>query len=175
MAFAASLDSVTTFDAIFLPSLGSETRMPSLVPLFAPVHTSGLPISRDAPYACGRTPHPEIHMDYIATIPDEQVWGFHCIEALEGMVVEQFKFRTPYILFYPLLSRDGMPFPKNRCIQAMQGERFDKARAWKGDIIVAKYSDIEYSKMIDASMADFPIIKNYLSTHCPPLHGRSVN
>lgn len=84
------------------------------------------------------------------------------IEALDGMLQ---KLTRPYIIFYPAVSRDGMPFPVNKAIREMQGYNFAEAGAWKGDLVVAKYKDTEYSTMIDASIADFPIIKNYLSTH----------
>ena len=87
------------------------------------------------------------------------------IEALDGMIK---KFSTPYILFYPVISRDGMPFPVNKCIREIQGQTYEEARAWRGNLVVAKYRDADYSAMIDASMADFPIIKNYLSTHLAP-------
>ncbi|OSC96194.1 hypothetical protein PYCCODRAFT_1341927, partial [Trametes coccinea BRFM310] len=156
-----------TFDAIFIPAYCNEARIPTIVPLFAPKNV--LPSTHtEAPYICGRMPHPEQYMDYVATASGEQVWGFQCIEALAGMVIEKHKFSRPYILFYPLVPRDGMPFPINGCIQDMQGKRFDETKAWAGDIIIAKYSDSEYSEMSDASMADFPIVKNYLSTHRPP-------
>lgn len=79
------------------------------------------------------------------------------------------KFATPYIVFYPVVSRDGMPFPVNKCIREIEGDRFVEANAWRGNLVVAKYKDTKYSTMIDASMADFPIIKNYLSTHLAPL------
>ncbi len=78
------------------------------------------------------------------------------------------KFPTPYIVFYPVFSRDGMPFPVNKCIREIQNQMYDETRAWRGNLVVAKYRDADYSVMIDASMADFPIIKNYLSTHPAP-------
>ena len=87
------------------------------------------------------------------------------VEALDGMVK---KFPTPYIIFYPFVSRDGMPFPVNKCIREIQGHVFDESRPWCGNLVVAKYRDTDYSAMTDASMADFPIIKNYLSTHLAP-------
>ena len=87
------------------------------------------------------------------------------VEALDGMLK---KFPTPYIVYYPAVSRDGMPFPVNKCIREIQGPLYDDARAWRGNLVVAKYRDTEYSAMTDASMADFPIIKNYLSTHPGP-------
>jgi hypothetical protein len=80
------------------------------------------------------------------------------------------KFANPYIVFYPTVSRDGRPFPVNRCIREIQGKLFREELAWRGDIIIAKYRDDPWTSMIDASMADFPILKNYLLTHGAPLH-----
>jgi hypothetical protein len=89
------------------------------------------------------------------------------VEALDGM---NRKFANPYIIFYPTVSRDGIPFPVNKCIRAIQGTAFQEQVAWRGNIVVAKYRDSPFSSMIDASMADFPILKNYLLTHgSPPL------
>lgn len=84
------------------------------------------------------------------------------MEALIGM---NKKFSTPYIIFYPTVSRDGMPFPINKCVREIQETNFNEAAAWRGNILVAKYRDQDYSAMMDASMADFPIVKNYLATH----------
>ena len=84
------------------------------------------------------------------------------VEALDGMITT---FLHPYIIFYPVVSRDGMPFPVNRGVREIQSGQFDEARAWRGNLVVAKYRDAKYSAMIDASIADFPIIKNYLYTH----------
>jgi hypothetical protein len=78
------------------------------------------------------------------------------------------KFANPYIIFYPIVSRDGMPFPVNKSIREMQGRSFLEEIAWRGDIIAAKYCESPFSSMIDASMADFPILKNYMLTHGPP-------
>jgi hypothetical protein len=79
------------------------------------------------------------------------------------------KFASPYIIFYPVVSRDGMPFPINKTIQSIQGRGYREDSAWRGNIVVAKYRDNDpFNAMIDASMADFPILKNYLLTHgCP--------
>ncbi|KAI9061806.1 hypothetical protein FKP32DRAFT_1531461, partial [Trametes sanguinea] len=156
------------FDAIFIPAHTHDARIPTIVPLYAPESTCTPSTHTVAPHLSGRMPHPEQYMDYVANMSGAQVWGFQCIEALDGMITEKHRFSKPYILFYPLISRDGMPFPVNSCIRAMQGKTFDKQNAWEGDIIIAKYSDLQYSEMIDASMADFPIIKNYLLTHRPP-------
>ncbi|KAI0662942.1 hypothetical protein C8Q70DRAFT_481189 [Cubamyces menziesii] len=151
---------MTTFDAIVFPA---DDRPPHVVPLMTSAH--GVPSGQAEPYRCGRVPHPEVYMDYIADQLGSQAWRYHLIEALDGMLK---KFPTPYIVFYPVVSRDGMPFPVNKCIREIQSDRFDEARAWRGNLVVAKYKDVNYSGMMDASMADFPIIKNYLSTHLAP-------
>ncbi|KAK7060141.1 hypothetical protein VNI00_000905 [Paramarasmius palmivorus] len=112
-----------------------------------------------------RMPHPEVHMDYIAEGLGPRAWKYQLVEALDGM---NRKFANPYIIFYPVVSRDGMPFPVNKAIRDIQGRAFREDLAWRGNIIVAKYRDNPFSSMIDASMADFPILKNYLMTHgCP--------
>ncbi|KAH9894053.1 hypothetical protein C8Q73DRAFT_646176 [Cubamyces lactineus] len=152
---------MTTFDAIVLPADG---RPPHLVPLMISVH--GIPPGEAEPYRCRRVPHPEVYMEYIAKTPGLQTWRYDLIEALDGMLN---KFPFPYIAFYPILSSDGMPFPVNKCIREFKGERYDQASAWRGSIVIAKYKDIHYSGMMDFSMADFPIIKNYFITHPAPL------
>lgn len=87
------------------------------------------------------------------------------VEALDCM---NRKFACPYIIFYPVVSRDGMPFPINRAIRDIQGRRFNEDNAWRGNVLVAKYHDNPFSSLMDASMADFPILKNYLLSHgCP--------
>ena len=78
------------------------------------------------------------------------------------------KFANPYIIFYPTVSRDGMHFPINKALRDIQGRAFKEEYAWRGNIIVAKYCDSPFTSMTDASMADFPILKNYFLTHgCP--------
>lgn len=85
------------------------------------------------------------------------------IETLDGMSE---KFSMPWVLFYPVISRDGMPFPENAFARAVQGPQFfEETRAWRGNLVVVKYRDLQYSAMINASMADFPLIKNWLQTH----------
>lgn len=143
------------FDALLFPSDG---RPPHLVALM----TS--PASGPDPHcasACRtRMPHPEIHMDYIADI-GYRAWRYHVslqnryvvkstecstwfqiVEALDGM---NKKFSNPYIIFYPTVSRDGMPFPVNTCIREIQGKRFTEAAAWKGNIVIAKYCESPFS------------------------------
>jgi hypothetical protein len=87
------------------------------------------------------------------------------VEALDGM---NKKFANPYVIFYPTISRDGMLFPINKSIREIQGRMSKEDAAWRGNIVIAKYSENPFSSMIDASMADFPILKNYLLTHGAP-------
>ena len=75
------------------------------------------------------------------------------------------KFANPYVIFYPVLSRDGMPFPINKCLKEIQGPNYRENLAWRGNIIIAKYCDEQLSALMDATMADFPLLKNYLSNH----------
>lgn len=61
-----------------------------------------------------------------------------------------------------------MPFPINKSIREIQGQAYKEEYAWRGNIVIAKYCDNPFSSMIDTSMADFPILKNYLLTHRAP-------
>lgn len=78
------------------------------------------------------------------------------------------KFANPYIIYYPVLSRDGMPFPINKCVKEIQGSQYREGFAWRGNLIIAKFRDEQASNPMDANMADFPILKNYLATHSSP-------
>ena len=75
------------------------------------------------------------------------------------------KFANPYVIFYPVLSRDGMPFPINKCLKEIQGPNYREHLAWRGNLVIAKYRDEQLSALMDATMADFPLLKNYLSNH----------
>ena len=79
------------------------------------------------------------------------------------------KFVNPYVLFYPVLSRDGMPFPINKCLKEIQGPNYREHLAWRGNIVIAKYGDQLLSTLVDATMTDFPLLKNYLSTYYSPI------
>jgi hypothetical protein len=79
------------------------------------------------------------------------------------------KFIYPYVVFYPVLSRDGMPFPINKCLKEIQGPNYRENLAWRGNLVIAKYRDEQLSTLMDATMADFPLLKNYLSTHFSPV------
>jgi hypothetical protein len=85
------------------------------------------------------------------------------------------KFPTPYVIFYPVLSRDGMPFPVNKCLKEIQGPNFRELLAWRGNLIIVKCRDEQLSAFMDTSMADFPILKNYLFKHYPPIVSATVS
>ena len=87
------------------------------------------------------------------------------------------KFANPYIIYYPVVSRDGMPFPVNRTVRDIQeevnkGRRGREDHLWRGNLVAAKFADNHFTQMTDASMADFPILKNYLATHASPISVR---
>ncbi|KAG5727744.1 hypothetical protein E4T56_gene20791 [Termitomyces sp. T112] len=154
------MDPTYTYDAILFPSDG---RQPSLVrlmtsPMMTPHHSTFTTVS-------SRIPHPEVYMDYIAEGLGPRAWKYHLVEALDGM---NRKFTNPYIIFYPIVSRDGMPFPVNKSIREIQARAFKEEAAWRGNIIIAKYRDNPFSSMMDTSMADFAILRNYLMTHGAP-------
>ncbi|KAL0949808.1 hypothetical protein HGRIS_009843 [Hohenbuehelia grisea] len=121
----------------------------------------------------GVIPHPEQYMDWVPDNLGARVWMYLRVESLEGM---NLKFAKPYIIFYPVLSKDGQAFPVNKNVQEMKGTASRHEGAWRGNLIIAKY-DISkgptgptpFPSMINASMADFPLIKNYLITHAPPM------
>ncbi|KAI0373834.1 hypothetical protein BV20DRAFT_1033712 [Pilatotrama ljubarskyi] len=144
----------------------SGHRRPHIVSLLAMVSQPARDFSTsEAPYRCGLVPYPGLHMDYIKEQEGLRAWGFHLVDALNEMTQ---KFAQPYIIFYPVVSRDGMVFPVNACVRQLQSGLFDPTRAWRGNLVVAKYYDTNYSAMVDASMADYALIKNYLSTTLAP-------
>ena len=91
------------------------------------------------------------------------------------------KFANPYIIYYPVVSRDGMPFPVNRTVRDIQEElnkgnrRLHEDQLWRGNLVAAKFADNHFVQMMDASMADFPILKNFLATHPSPIRVPSSN
>jgi len=156
------MDTLVSFEAILFPSDG---RPPHLVSLATSPVAITDPFSAQVTHST-RMPHPEVYMDYIAEGLGSRAWQYHLVEALDGMTK---KFANPYIIFYPVVSRDGMPFPINKCIKEIQARAFKEETGWRGNIVVAKYAESTFTNLMDASMADFPIIKNYLMTHDSPL------
>lgn len=78
------------------------------------------------------------------------------------------KFVHPYVLLYPTISRDGMPFTINKFLREIQGQSFREAIVWRGNIMIAKYRESPFSSMVNGSIADFPILRNYFMTHGAP-------
>ncbi|KAI0054752.1 hypothetical protein BV25DRAFT_1789715, partial [Artomyces pyxidatus] len=156
------MNHITFADVLVVPTGG---RWPSIQRL------SVTPVAFTDPYGLqtisdttASVPHPEVFMEHIAK-DTPQAWGSQIIPALDGMNKE---FTQPYILYYPSLSQDGMPFPINNTLAEIQGKKFDKERAWRGNLVIAKYTDKTYTRLTHMSIADYPVLKNYLSTHYPP-------
>ncbi|KAH9914573.1 uncharacterized protein B0H18DRAFT_1125451 [Fomitopsis serialis] len=149
------------FKAIIIPAGNRPPRLVDLKasPLATPAHHP------PGPFRCGLIPHPELYYDRIAYGLGPRSWQFEPVESLEGM---SRRFATPYIVFYPTVSSDGLPFPINKCAREIQGDRFEAANAWRGDLIIAKYIGQDYAQMTHASMSDFPIVKNWLSKKLAP-------
>jgi len=153
------MDQMLSVDAILFPSDG---RAPHLVKLVTTPMPGPDPLSLGRQQA--RMPHPEVHMDFIAEV-GSAAWKYQLVEALDYM---NKNFTNPYVIFYPTVSRDGMPFAINKAIREIQGRGFTESAAWRGNIVVAKYRESPFSSLISLSMADFAIMKNYLMTHGAP-------
>ncbi|KAF8211557.1 hypothetical protein K438DRAFT_1568554 [Mycena galopus ATCC 62051] len=155
------MDQLVPFQAIFFPTDG---RPPSVVQLMT---SHGLSPTHYGSNPGPRMPHPEAHMDFIAEpsgLGGAKPWKYFIIDSLDGM---NKKFSHPYIVYYPTVSRDGMPFPINKSIRDIQGPDFNEKYAWRGNIIIGKFRDHNnqpFASMMDASMADFPILKNFIRT-----------
>ncbi|GJE91678.1 hypothetical protein PsYK624_078280 [Phanerochaete sordida] len=156
---AQAMENVVSYHALLLPH---DDRLPHLVTLAtSPLNVTGVPTIAE-PFRCGKTPHPEIFMEFLADGAGIS-WAYRVIDRLCGM---NQGFAKPYILYYGAVSRDGMSFPVNRYCHGLQGaDFFQRDRAWRGNLVIVKYADPEYSAMMNISIADFPIVKNYLQTH----------
>lgn len=160
------MDLMHSYDAILFPADGRPPHVVSLMTSPASFSNPHTPAQTNA----ARVPHPEVHMEYIAEDPNMRAWHYQTVEALDMM---NKKFANPYIVYYPVVSRDGMPFPVNRTVRDIQeevnkGRRVREDQLWRGNLVAAKFADNDFSQMTDASMADFPILKNYLATHVSP-------
>ncbi|TDL29799.1 hypothetical protein BD410DRAFT_834050 [Rickenella mellea] len=158
------MDDLVTYDALLFPADG---RQPHLVELMTSPVTQTNPQTGQL-VLVSVMPHPEVHMDGIAEGQDAGVpWRYQIIESLDGMTRS---FANPYILFYPVRPRPGTFFPLNKAIREIQGIHSEQP-AWKGNIVIAKYrggADDPFMALLDATMADFPILKNFLSMSTPP-------
>ncbi|KAJ7047777.1 hypothetical protein C8F04DRAFT_21760 [Mycena alexandri] len=148
------MDQLIPFQAIFFPTDG---RPPSVVQLMTSPTQYG-------PHGGPRMPHPEAHMDFIAEATGlGKPWKYFIVDSLDGMSK---KFAHPYIVYYPTVSRDGMPFPINKSIKDIQGADYNEKYAWRGNIIIGKFRDHDrpFESLMDASIADFAILKNFIRT-----------
>ncbi|KAI0062077.1 hypothetical protein BV25DRAFT_1838594 [Artomyces pyxidatus] len=154
------MDEFTSYDALLLRSDGRTPSIVSLLTVSATTDSIYSPISaRDY----GRIPFPEVHMQYIAQdLP--RAWHSQIAPRLRGMSAD---FASPYIIFYPIVSEDGMPFPVNRTTRHIQGMKFNIEQAWRGNLVVAKFTDFRMNTLTNMSIADYPVVRNYLSSNGP--------
>ncbi|KAF7789317.1 hypothetical protein EIP86_000261 [Pleurotus ostreatoroseus] len=153
------MDSVTAVQALVVPA--DPTRKPHLSLLHTtPLRAQGQSAAEAEVYKAGRVPHPEILMEYAQHDLGPGCWRYQLLEALDGM---KKKFDCPYIIFFPVVSRDNLPFPINQFAQKQLGYRFQEPRAWRGNLVIVKYANPDYTQMMNISMADFPLVKNYLT------------
>ena len=78
------------------------------------------------------------------------------------------KLDERFIVFYAVVSVNGEEFDVNEWIKEIQEGRYREDVAWRGDIVIAKYCDNPFTTIIDMSIADYPLIKNFLRTHGQP-------
>lgn len=95
------------------------------------------------------------------------------MQLIEGICGMRKKFANCYILFYTKIPRSGSLFPVNRLVQDIKrGDRSPSAGLWRGDLVVAKFhGDNPFTSFVNAGMADYAIIKLWLSeSHSPPVY-----
>ncbi|KAF8204832.1 hypothetical protein BJ912DRAFT_1052157 [Pholiota molesta] len=160
-AYASMEPEFITFEAIVFPSDGRPTHCVSLMTSPGKGRDPCYPASK-LPF---RMPHPEIYMDYVPEELGVKAWKYQLVHNLDGMSKN---FANPYVIFYPVVSRDGLPFPINKTLRDIQGHAYRPEYAWRGNIVVGKYRESPFSSLMDASMADFPLIKNWFSNHGSP-------
>ncbi|KAG2067681.1 hypothetical protein BDR04DRAFT_838101 [Suillus decipiens] len=155
------MDQLVSFEALLFPSDGCKSHMVALmsIPMLVP--------DPHAPYSAlpAWMSYSEVYMDYITKGLGPQAWHYHLVEALDCM---KKKFANPYVIFYLTVSRDGMSFPINKCIREIQRQSFREATAWHRNIIITKYQESPFLLMINGSIADFPILRNYFMMHNAP-------
>jgi len=84
------------------------------------------------------------------------------------------------VVFFPIISSSGAPFPINLTIKDIQDQRFRETSeymptfsvcrctdapkdAWRGDIVVGKYSDHAFGRIMNCAMSDYPMIIKSIS------------
>lgn len=152
------MDNIPPVEALLFPADG---RTPHLVELMSSIITNVDPMTGQVFQQ--RIAHPQVHMNYIASNTTHCVWESRIIRN----ILYARNFQYPYVVFFPILSQSGAPFPVNLNIKEIQGRSFKETVAWRGDIVVAKYSDQPYGTLMDCAMSDYPMIKNWLTHHTP--------
>ncbi|KAJ7177289.1 hypothetical protein C8R43DRAFT_1118290 [Mycena crocata] len=156
------MEQLVPYKAILLPADGHP---PSVVDLMtSPIHCDHISGSR--------MPHPEPHMDFVEEASE---WKYLVISALDGMNKSP---NHSYILFYPTISRDGMPFLVNEWVRGIQGRSPSEASTWRGSVLIAKTrhhnNNHPFTSLMDVSMADFPILKNFMASNANSHHKSHV-
>ncbi|KAN0141555.1 hypothetical protein V8E53_000017 [Lactarius tabidus] len=161
------MDLMQSLDAILFPADGRPPHVVSLIDepgfFLNSAHTGA---------ACPRSTH-GIHCGGLQheglALPDHRGAGH-----------DEQEVRKPIpSIYYPAISRDGIPLPVNRTMRDIQ-EELNKGHCccnnqlWCGNLVTAKFEDNHSEEMMDASMADFPILKNFLATHPSPIRITSV-
>jgi len=152
------MDNITPSEALLFPADG---RIPHLVQLTSSTMMSTNPTNGHT--IVYRMPQPQVHMNYIATNTLDRVWDSRVITHIPYARI----FQHPYVVFFPVLSQSGAPFPVNQNLCEIQGKNYKESDPWMGDIVVAKYWDHAYGTLMDCAMADYPLIKNWFLYHSP--------
>ncbi|KAA1475952.1 hypothetical protein DENSPDRAFT_861002 [Dentipellis sp. KUC8613] len=155
-----------SYNALLFSSDGSPPRLVELKASLPDPYSSQSKNSNSN----AQIPHPEVYMEHVAQ-DHQRPWGHQPVEALDGM---NKRFTEPYMVFYPTISRDGLPFPVNLSIREIQGNAFKKHMCWCGDIIIAKYQSSRFTVMKNMTMADYPLLKNWLAMHLSPVSTQNV-
>lgn len=48
----------------------------------------------------------------------------------------------------------------------MHADEFREHMSWKGDLVVARYTDAKYSAMLDVELEDYRLVNNFFAYHC---------
>ncbi|KAJ7649393.1 hypothetical protein DFH06DRAFT_1331765 [Mycena polygramma] len=141
------MDRSQYFSVILIPASGYKPSIKSL--LTSPQHYNEI--------NGARVPHPQALMDKVSSSCQDGLTNCKYI-ICDSLYMMSAKLTHPYIVFYPVRSDDGSPLPINRNIQDIKGRNL-----WQGDIVVGKFYDHEhpFASLVDASMADYPIIVNF--------------
>ena len=106
-----------------------------------------------------RTPHPELYMSLSGS-------GLVCerIASLYGM---NRTFSDAFVVFYAAGQRSEAALAVNACIAEIQGRGFREQAAWRGDVVVVKYRNVDNGDIVCCPASDFPLVKNFFALHYP--------